>query len=124
MLFFLRPEALGSNHIRHEAAGFYIGQQDNLIGADDGGSLRHEVDSAEHDYIGTGFGSVLAQLQGVADKIGYILNLAQLIVMDKDNGIPFLLESRDLLYQRRILIFHSWLSSRRECTHSSVCTSR
>src|SRR4030043_1253131 len=106
MLLLLRPQALGGNHIRHGTAGVYIWQQDHFIRADDGGCFRHEVDSAEHDYIGTGLGGILAQLQRIADKVGYVLNLTQLIVMDEDNSIPSFLESRDLLYQPVISILH------------------
>jgi len=51
------------------------------------------VDPTEHDYISTGFGSLLTQFQGIANKVGYVLDLTQLIVMGKDDSILFFLRA-------------------------------
>ena len=76
-----------------------IGQQNHLIRAQDGGRLGHKMDAAEDDDIGLSAGSVLAQLQRIADKIGYILDLAQLVVMGQDNSILLPLQAGDTVYQ-------------------------
>jgi hypothetical protein len=57
------------------------------------------MDAAEHDYIGVGFGSPLAQIQGIADKVSHILDLTKLVVVDKKNSIPSFPEDRYFLYQ-------------------------
>ena len=57
------------------------------------------MDTAEDDHIGIGLSSTLAQSQGIANMVGEILDLFDLVVMREDNGIPLLLESKDLGYQ-------------------------
>ena len=111
MFLFLRPQLFSGNHVRQEAARVYIRKQDHLFRTEDGGCFCHEPDSAKNDYTGTGFGSILAQFQRIANEVGYILNLAQLIVMGKDNSISFFLKGQDFLYYFSIPVPHPWLSS-------------
>jgi len=76
-----------------------IGQKNDFVGAEYGRCFRHEMNPTEDDYIGMGPGSVLAQLQGIADKIRYILDFTQLVVMGEDNGVSRLLEFQNSLDQ-------------------------
>jgi len=50
------------------------------------------MNATKDDNGGFGLGGILAQSQGIADKVSDVLNFAELVVMDKDNGISFLLQ--------------------------------
>ena len=73
-----------------------IRQEDAFGRVEDFGRLRHEMDAAEEDDFGVGFGGLEAQSQGVADKIGYVLDFRHLVVVRENDGIAFPLQLRDI----------------------------
>ena len=107
-----RPGVLGlptmqlrsGDRIGQRAAGVEIRDQHALLGAQDRGRLGHEVHAAEHDGLGPGLRRLLGEAQRVADVVGHVLDLGQLIVVGEDDGAPLggqrahlVLESRDVL---------------------------
>jgi hypothetical protein len=67
--------------------------------------------TAEDYNIGLGFSSLLAQFQGIAGKIGDILDFGPLVIMDKDDGVFLLLESSYFVDDFRIFSEHKRLDS-------------
>ena len=57
------------------------------------GCFCYEVAPTEQDYSSTSFNSLLTQFQGIANKVGYVLEFTQLIVMGNDDSIPFFLRA-------------------------------
>ena len=53
------------------------------------------MDAAEDDHLGLDCGRLLAQFQGIADEIGRVLDLAQLIVVGDDDRVPLFFEAGD-----------------------------
>ena len=80
------------------AAHVRPGQQHGLVGAENGGGLRHEVDPAEDDDGGVGLGRRHGQLQGVAHQVGHILDGAGLVVVRQHNGPAALQPLLSLLF--------------------------
>jgi hypothetical protein len=69
------------------------------VGREHLGCFGHEVNAGEDDDIGFGFGRLLAESEAVAYIVGYILNIAVLIIMGQDDGVFLALESVDFCYQ-------------------------
>ena len=46
------------------------------------------MDAAETDHIGIGFLRLVGEAEGVADVIREVLNLADLVVVGEDDGVP------------------------------------
>ena len=55
------------------------------------------MNPAKYNHLGICLSCILTQLQRVTNKISYILNFTQLVVMGEDNGIPFLLQLLNIL---------------------------
>lgn len=78
------------------APGLHIGDHDGLGGTQYLGGLPHEVDAAEDDDICAGLSRLDAQAEGIADKIGNLLDFLDLVVVGEDDGIPLFLQSENL----------------------------
>ena len=77
------------------AAGVFVGQDDNFVGVKDFGGFGHEMDAGKDDDVGRGFGRLLGQAEGIADKIGNVLDFGDLVVMGQDDGVELLFERED-----------------------------
>ncbi len=85
------PELAAVDHVGHGTAGFDLGQQDRLSRGQHGRRFGHEVDAAEDDRGGLEAGRLAAELEGVADEIGRVLDLRDLVVVGENDGVllPF-----------------------------------
>jgi hypothetical protein len=54
------------------------------------------MNATEDDDIGIGFGSLLAQPQGITHEISDILDLLDLVVMRQNDSIPLHLQAQNL----------------------------
>jgi len=50
------------------------------------------------NHVGIGADCGLSELEGIPDKIRNVLNVAVLIKVSKNNGLPFFLKARDLIF--------------------------
>ena len=93
----VRPESLEGlpaifnladlGHIRHGAASVQVRQDDLLIlAAEDVGAFGHEMNAAEDDVFGAGFGGDLRELVGVAGKVSKSNNFVALVVVAEEDG--------------------------------------
>jgi hypothetical protein len=103
MLRLQGPELLGVDHVRHRAAGVPGRQQHGLVGGEDLGRFGHEVDAAKDDHLRVGLRRLDAQLQGVADEIGNVLHLADLVVVGDDHRPAFPLQLLNPVNQFHLL---------------------
>ena len=78
------------------AARVHVGQDDDLLGAEDLGGVGHELHPAENDDIGIGLGGLLAQFEAVADEIGKVLDIGGLVVMRENDRVLLLAKAIDL----------------------------
>ena len=69
-----------------EQPGVEVGQQHGLLGREDRRRLGHEVDAAERDHVVGGSGRLDREAERVADVIGDVLDLGQLVVVGEDHG--------------------------------------
>lgn len=79
--------------------GVSIGEDDGLVGIQDFGGFRHEMNSAEGDDFGIGFLSFISEAEGVADVIGNILDGADLVIMGKNDGVLLLFEAKNIFLE-------------------------
>ncbi len=75
--------------------------QDALLGTEDRGRLGHEVDAAERDQVLLDLGGPLGEPERVADVVGHVLDLGQLVVVGEDDGAALARELAHLGLQRR-----------------------
>src|SRR5262249_41656838 len=97
--------------LRQAAAGLQVGQQHALVGVEDLGGLRHEVDAAEDDGRRLHGGGDAGQLQAVAGVVGQFLDFAVLVVVGEDGGVFAVLQARDFrqeVYHGRVSLFLVW----------------
>ena len=87
--------------ILEAAPGVHVGQNDDLLRAEDLGGIGHELDPAEGDDLGVGLGRLAAQLEAVADEIGEVLQFGLLVVVRQDDGVALLAQAVDLGAQVR-----------------------
>ncbi len=93
-------ELIGRTRVGQRASGIDVGHQHRLVGAENLRRLPHEVNAAEHYHpVGKRAGN-LRQGQGVADKIGHILDFPFLVIMGQDHGVAFLFQTEHLGAQR------------------------
>ena len=92
MLRLQGAELLGRDHVRHRAAGVLVRQKDGLSRREDLRRLRHEMHPAEDDHLRVRLRGLDAQSQGIADEIGDVLNLGNLVVVGQDDRLAFLLQ--------------------------------
>lgn len=57
------------------------------------------MDTAEDDDVGVGVFRVISEAERIADVVRDILNISGLVVMGEDNGVAFLFQSKDFLFQ-------------------------
>ena len=48
--------------------------------------LGHEVHAAERDHLGVGLRRLLREAERIADEVGHVLHLGQLVVVREDHG--------------------------------------
>ena len=82
-----RPQLVGGDRLGEAAAGPLVGDQHRLVVAQDLRRLGHEVDAAEHDRRRLGLGRDPGQPERVADVVGDVLDLRQLVVVGQDHGV-------------------------------------
>ena len=87
MLGLPRAQLVGGDRVGQRAAGVEVGDQDALVGRQDRRGLGHEVDAAEHDHVGVGVRRLLGEPERVADVVGHVLDLGQLVVVRQDHGV-------------------------------------
>ena len=92
-----RPQLLGGDRLGQAAPGAFVGDQHRLVVAEDLGRLGHEVDAAEHDRRRLGLRRDPGQAERVADVVGDVLDLGELVVVGEDHGIALPGELADLL---------------------------
>jgi hypothetical protein len=90
-----RGDAVGER-----AARVGVGQQDGLLRAQDRGRLGHEVHAAEGDRLGVGGRGPLREAERVADVVGHLLDLGQLVVVGEDDRAALGGERAHLVLQR------------------------
>ena len=81
------PEFWGRAAFLQRATGVRVRQDDDFAGVEDFGGFGHEMDAAEDDHIGLGFGGLLGEAERIADEIGDVLNFGNLIIMGKDERV-------------------------------------
>ena len=94
-----RRELIGWAVIGQGAAGIEIRQHHCLLGAEDLGGLRHEMNTAERDHIGVGAGRLAGQLERVTNEISDVLNFRLLVVVRQHHGVALLLQPLDRLHK-------------------------
>ncbi len=57
------------------------------------------MDAAEHDDVGLGLLRLEAQPQRIADIIGDVLDLRDLVIVRQDDGVALAFEAQDFLRQ-------------------------
>ncbi len=97
-------QLVGGDRVGEAAAGVEVRNQDLLVGREDRGRLGHEVDAAEDDRLRVGGGGGAGEAEAVAEVVGDVLDLRQLVVVGEDHRVAllrerahFLAEGRDLL---------------------------
>ena len=71
-----------------------------LSGRQDRSRLGHEVDAAEDDHVGVGGGRLAREPERVADEVGDVLDLGQLVVVGEDHGVALGRERAHLVVHR------------------------
>ena len=94
MLGLPRPQLVGGDRVGEAAPGALVGDQHGLVVAEDLGRLGHEVDAAEHDRRRLGCGGDAGQAERVADVVGDVLDLGQLVVVGEDHGVALARRAR------------------------------
>ena len=61
-------QLVGGDRVGQRAAGVEVRDQHRLVGREDRGGLRHEVDAAEHDRVGAGLGRLAREPERVARR--------------------------------------------------------
>ena len=80
-------ELIGRTTVSQRAAGSQVGHQYFFVRTKHFGSFTHEMDPTHYNNISFGFGSPLCQSQTIAHKVGYVLNIAPLVVMTQHYGV-------------------------------------
>jgi hypothetical protein len=78
-------ELARGDRVSQRAAGVRIGQQHGLPGREDRRRLGHEVHAAERDHVLGGRSGLDRQAERVADVMGHVLDLGQLVVVREDH---------------------------------------
>jgi predicted TPR repeat methyltransferase len=89
-------EARRGAAVGERAAGLEIGHDDDAIGVQDLRRLGHEVHAGEADHVGLGAARGLRELQRITEEVGDVLDVAILVVVREDDGVPLFLEADDL----------------------------
>ena len=86
MLGLPRPQLSRGDRVRERAARVHVRQQHGLLRRQHRGRLGHEVHAAEGDHLGVGLRGLLREPERVADEVGHVLHLGQLVVVGEDHG--------------------------------------
>ena len=87
------------DRLRQRAAGVEVGDQDGLGRAQHRRRLGHEVHAAEDDRLAVGGRRPAREPERVADVVGHVLDLGELVVVGEDHGPPLGGEGPNLLLQ-------------------------
>ena len=92
-------EAVGGASARERAARLEVGENDDALGVQNLGRLRHEVNAREANHVGLRFRGGLGELQGITDQIGDVLDIALLVVVRENDRVALFFEALDLIFQ-------------------------
>ena len=115
-----RSELVGIATIGQRTSGVDVGHQHFFVGRQYFGRFAHKMDAAHHQNVGGCFGSPLCQRQTIAYHIGYVLNVAGLVIVRHDDGIFF--EAQAVDFGNYCLFFHTFhvlIIMRRKVTKKS-----
>ncbi len=87
ILGFPAPKVVRGDRRRERTTGLEVGKQHRLVGGEDRGRLGHEVHAAEQDDVGVGGCGLAGKTEGVADVVGDVLDLGDLVVVGEDHGV-------------------------------------
>ena len=99
MIGVLRPESgelFGGATVLQAASGIHVGQDDDLLRAQDLGGLGHEAHPAKRDDVRIGRLRLATEIQAVADEVRNILDIGRLVIMREDDRVAFLAQPVDL----------------------------
>ncbi len=84
--------------VRERAPGEEIGDEDRLLGVDELGRLRHEVDSGEDDHVGLDIERHLGQEQRVAGDVRrQVVDVRRHVVVSRHDRVALGLEPVDVV---------------------------
>ena len=87
MLLFIFLQVVSLATVGQRATGIEVGAEHQFVRTKNLACLSHEVNTAHHNDLGIGLGSLLCQRQRVANEVGYLLNLTTCIVVSQNHGI-------------------------------------
>ncbi|MEJ7719601.1 MAG: hypothetical protein WKF58_03800 [Ilumatobacteraceae bacterium] len=87
MLGLPRPQEVAVDGVGQAAASSFVGDQHGLVVGQDLGGLGHEVHAAEHDGVGIRVGCDARQGERVADVVGDVLDVGELVVVGEQDGV-------------------------------------
>ena len=90
-------ELSGVDRRGKRAACRKVGDEHSLARAQDHRRLGHEVDTAEHDHVGSSRGRLARKAERVADVVGHVLDLGHLVVVGEDDRVALARQLADLL---------------------------
>ena len=99
-------QLIGRYGVGQRAPGVQIGNQHLLVGTQDRYRLGHEMHAAEDDRPGAGSGGPLRETQRVANVVGHVLDLGQLVVVGEDHRAALVRQRANLLLQQRDVLKH------------------
>ena len=83
------PQLVGGDRLGEAAPGARVGDQHRLVVAEDLRRLGHEVHAAEHDRRRVDLAAMRDSAERVADVVGDVLDLGQLVVVGEDHRVAF-----------------------------------
>ena len=99
MLVLERLEVFGLARVSQRASGIEVGREHRFLRREYLAGLSHEVYSTHHHHLSIRLSSLASQSQGVANKVGNVLNVANGVVVGQDNGIFLLTQLPDSLLE-------------------------
>src|SRR5512133_3170265 len=88
---------------RERAARVEVWDQHGLVRRQDLRGLGHEVDATEDDCLRVRGGGLAGQTERIADEVGHVLDLGNLVVVREDDGVSLARERLHLVLNRRDL---------------------
>ncbi len=117
-------QLLGGDRIGQRAAGLEVGNQHALVRAQDRGRLGHEVDATEDDQLAVGGSRLLGEPERVADVVGDVLDLGELVVVREDHRPALARQRAHFVLQRGDVLEHQRCVGRTEHRKVHVSGSR
>src|SRR5262249_24998948 len=90
-------QLIGRDRGGERAARLEIWDEHGLVRAEDGCSLGHEVDAAEHDRVGVGLRGLAREAERVTDVVSHVLHVGHLVVVREDDCAALTCEGLDLV---------------------------